>query len=129
MRMSGVTSVSMTKEMVKRFSAMMKSMDLIVVVIIICAAGLAFIVLYNLTNINITERIREIATIKVLGFYSGETALYVFRENILLTILGAFVGLLMGKWLHAFVMHEIKVEMVTFGVRISPISFLYSVIL
>jgi len=129
MRLDGVASVSMTKEMAKRFGAMMKSMDLIVLVITICAAGLAFIVLYNLTNINITERIREIATIKVLGFYSGETALYVFRENFLLTVLGAFVGLFMGKWLHAFVMHEIKVEMVSFGVRIFTISYVYSVIL
>ena len=129
MRQGGVASVSKTQDMVKRFGAMMKSMDLIVVVIICCAAGLAFIVLYNLTNINITERIREIATIKVLGFYSGETALYVFRENFLLSVLGAFVGLFMGKWLHAFVMHEIKVEMVSFGVRIFTISYMYSVIL
>ena len=129
MRMDGVMSVSMTKDLVKRFNAMMQSMDLIVLVITVCAAGLAFIVLYNLTNINITERIREIATIKVLGFYSAETALYVFRENFLLTILGAFVGLFMGKWLHAFVMHEIKLEMVSFGVRIFPVSYVYSVVL
>ncbi len=70
----------------ERFSSMMGSMDLIVVVIILCAAGLAFIVLYNLTNINITERVCEIATIEVLGFYENETAAYVFRENTILNI-------------------------------------------
>ena len=85
--------------------------------------------LYNLTNINITERIREIATIKVLGFFSNETALYVFRENFVLTILGAVAGIFMGKWLHAFVIHEIKVDMVSFGVRIFPESYAYSILL
>lgn len=74
----------------------------------VCAGALAFIVLYNLTNININERIREIATIKVLGFYPGETSAYVFRENNTLTFLGMLVGLPLGKWLHAYVMSQIR---------------------
>ena len=94
-----VLSVSVTQDMRDRISTMMQSMDYIVALIILCAGCLAFIVLYNLTNINITERIREIATIKVLGFYARETADYVFRENLMLTGLGAVVGLLLGKLL------------------------------
>ena len=91
-----------------------------------CAAALAFIVLYNLTNINITEREREIATIKVLGFYDGETNRYVFRENIILTVLGALVGLPMGKLLHAYVMGQIKIDLMCFDVRVAPLSYLIS---
>ena len=90
------------------------------------AAALAFIVLYNLTNINITEREREIATIKVLGFYDGETNRYVFRENIILTVLGALVGLPMGKLLHAYVMGQIKIDLMCFDVRVAPLSYLIS---
>ncbi|MBP5281826.1 MAG: FtsX-like permease family protein [Lachnospiraceae bacterium] len=127
MKLEGTANVSVTADMVKRFGAMMKSMNLIVILVTACAAGLGFIVLFNLTNINITERIREIATIKVLGFYQYETALYVFRENFVLTILGAFVGLGMGVWLHAFVMSQITLDMVSFGVRIFPISFFYAI--
>lgn len=129
MDLPGVVNIGVTRDMVMRFDKMMSSLNLIVVVVILCAAGLAFIVLYNLTNINITERIREIATIKVLGFYPGETALYVFRENMVLTFLGALAGLVMGKALHAFVMHEVKVDVVSFAVRVLPLSYLYSVIL
>ena len=81
---------------------------------------------YNLTNINITEREREIATIKVLGFYDGETNRYVFRENIILTVLGAFVGLPMGKLLHAYVMGQIKIDLMCFDVRVAPLSYLIS---
>ncbi len=129
MKLDGVAMVSVTRDMVKRFRTMMESMNLIVILVTSCAAGLAFIVLYNLTNINVTERIREIATIKVLGFFPSETALYVFRENIVLTVLGAFVGLGMGVWLHSFVIHEITVDMVSFGVRIFPVSYVYAVLL
>ena len=90
------------------------------------AAALAFIVLYNLTNINITEREREIATIKVLGFYDGETNRYVFRENIILTVLGALLGLPMGTLLHAYVMGQIKIDLMCFDVRVAPLSYLIS---
>lgn len=129
MKMEGVTNLSVTVDVVNRFDKMMSSLNLIVVLVTCCAAGLAFIVLYNLTNINITERIREIATIKVLGFFAGETALYVFRENMVLTALGAIVGLGLGKLLHAFVIHEIDVELVDFAVRIFPQSYVYSILL
>ena len=129
MKLDGVAAVSVTRDMVKRFRTMMESMNLIVILVTSCAAGLAFIVLYNLTNINVTERIREIATIKVLGFFPSETALYVFRENMVLTILGAFAGLGMGVWLHSFVIHEITVDMVSFSVRIFAVSYVYAVLL
>ena len=100
------------------------SMNYIVLLVVASAGALAFIVLYNLTNINITERIREIATIKVLGFYAGETAQYVFRENILLTFIAALVGLPLGKGLHTFVMAQVKVDSLSFDMYISPLSYL-----
>lgn len=129
MNMDGVASVTVNQDTMERFAVMMRSMDLIVMVIILCAAGLAFIVLYNLTNINITERVREVATLKVLGFYENETASYVFRENTVLTLIGAGVGLVLGHFLHGFVMSQINIDMVTFDVHIQPVSFAYSVLL
>ena len=129
MAMADVAAVNISQDDMERFSSMMGSMDLIVAVIILCAAGLAFIVLYNLTNINITERVREIATIEVLGFYENETAAYVFRENTILTFLGALVGLVLGIFLHRFVMSQIVVDMVSFDVHVKQISFLYSLVL
>lgn len=123
-----VLSVSVTADMRERIASMMKSMDYIVALIIICAGSLAFIVLYNLTNINITERIREIATIKVLGFYAKETADYVFRENLILTGMGALVGLFLGKWLHWFVMYNINIDMISFKTVITPFSYLCSLL-
>lgn len=124
-----VLSVSVTKDMRERIETMMSSMNYIVFLIILCAGSLAFIVLYNLTNINITERIREIATIKVLGFYARETADYVFRENLVLTGMGAVVGLGLGKWLHWFVMYNIKIDMISFKTVIMPISYVWSLLL
>lgn len=126
MNLEQVVNVTVNADTMERISTMMKSLDVIVLVVILCAGGLAFIVLYNLTNINITERVREIATVKVLGFYKRETASYVFRENILLTALGMLLGLILGRCLHAFVMNEIQVDMIAFDVRIRPVSFLYS---
>lgn len=124
--LDNVLAVSVTLDMRKRIAAMMESMDYIVLLIIVCAGSLAFIVLYNLTNINITERIREIATIKVLGFYAKETADYVFRENLVLTGMGAVVGLGLGKWLHWFVMYNINIDMISFKTTIAPISYVCS---
>jgi len=129
MNCSGVASVSAYEDMQTRFNSMMDSLNYVVVLIIVCAGALAFIVLYNLTNINITERLREIATIKVLGFYRNETASYVFRENLILTGLGALAGLVMGKYLHSFVMAQIDIDMIAFDVHIAPLSILYSIIL
>ncbi len=129
MKLDNVMAVSINEDARARFESMMASLDYIVLLVLACAAALAFIVIYNLTNINITERVREIATIKVLGFYKKETAVYVFRENILLTFVGAMVGLLVGKVLHGFIMECIKIEMVTFDVQIQAKSYLYSVAL
>lgn len=129
MKEEKVASAMVSSDSKNRFTSMIESLDLLVVVIIVCAAFLAFIVLYNLTNINITERIREIATIKVLGFYKNETASYIFRENLILTFIGALVGLGLGKLFHAFVMSQVQVDQVSFAVRILPISYLYSVLI
>ena len=107
----------------KRITNMMDSLNSVIAVIVLAAAGLALVVLYNLSNISITERVREIATIKVLGFYPKETALYIFRESTFLTAFGAMIGLALGKLLHAFVMHQIKVEVVFFQLRISWFSY------
>lgn len=127
--MSHVAAVSVNQDMRERIDNMMKSLDYVIALVIISAGALAFIVLYNLTNINITERIREIATIKVLGFYPGETSSYVFRENIFLTAISALVGLGLGKWLHAFVMYNIRVDMLHFDVRIGWLSYVLAVVL
>ena len=89
------------------------------VIIITAAAALAFVVLYNLTNINITERIRELATLKVLGFFDREVTAYVYRENIFLTLFGIVLGLVMGRFLHAWMVLTVEVEMVMFG-RVAP---------
>ncbi len=98
----------------------------IVLLVIVSAAALAMVVLFNLSNINVTERIREIATIKVLGFYAPEVGSYVFRENLVLTFLGALAGIPLGIWLHRFVMGQLSFDMVTFKVMITPLSFLLS---
>ena len=124
-----IAVVNLSTDFRARVATMMESMQYIVLIVVICAAALAFIVLYNLTNINITERAREIATIKVLGFYDAETNRYIFRENIILTILGAIVGLPMGKALHAFVMSQIRIDLMCFDVRVEPKSYLLSVAL
>jgi putative ABC transport system permease protein len=129
MAMDGAASVTINQDSRQRVSQMMNSLNYIILVVILAAAALAFIVLYNLTNINITERIREIATIKVLGFFKNETASYVFRENRVLTAIGIIVGLGLGVLLHSFVMSQIKVDMVSFDVYISPLSYIYSIIL
>lgn len=129
MQDSQVVSTAINEDTKIRLTTMMSSLNYVVLLIIISAAGLAFIVLYNLTNINITERLREIATIKVLGFFRNETASYVFRENIALTAIGIVVGLVLGVFLHRFVMAQIHVDMVSFDTRILPISYLYSVLL
>ncbi len=128
-RNKNVTYVELFDDFKTRLTNMMESLNLVVLAVIMSAAGLAFIVLYNLTNINITERLREIATIKVLGFYPGETAQYVFRENILLTFLGMIAGLFLGVLLHRFVMSQIIVDMVYFEVRILKKSYIYSMLL
>ncbi|MPN08912.1 hypothetical protein SDC9_156200 [bioreactor metagenome] len=120
-------NVSVTLDIRDRVNNMMTSLNLVIFVIIFCAGALAFVVLFNLSNINITERIREIATIKVLGFYAPEVGAYVFRENLVLTLLGSLAGIPMGIWLHNFVMNQLSFDMVSFHVVILPLSFLLSV--
>ena len=115
MSYDGVLALTFSKDSMESFKSVVENLNYVVILIIVCAAALAFVVLYNLTNINITERIREIATIKVLGFYDKEVSSYVFRENIILSILGAGTGLLLGKWLHAFVMSVIQTDDVMFA--------------
>ena len=108
------------------FASTMEQMDSIVILVIVCAALLAFIVLFNLNNINITERVREIATLKVLGFNRMETGSYVFRENVILVGIGFIVGIPLGRLLNAFVISQIEMDMVTFVVQIFPISYVYA---
>lgn len=115
MAMEGVQALSFVKDTRESFGNTVKNLNYVVVLIIVSAAALAFVVLYNLTNINITERIREIATIKVLGFYDSEVSSYVFRENILLTLIGDAVGLVAGIWLHKFVIQVAQTDSVMFG--------------
>lgn len=123
-----VLTVNVNREFRDRIEKMLSSLDYIVILVIACAAALAFIVLYNLTNINITERLREIATIKVLGFYGTETAMYVFRENMLLTAVGAVAGIPLGILLHKFVMSQIQVDMVAFNNHVGMKSFVFSMV-
>ncbi|MBO4697488.1 MAG: FtsX-like permease family protein [Lachnospiraceae bacterium] len=123
-----VLTVNVNREFRDRIEKMLSSLDYIVILVNACAAALAFIVLYNLTNINITERLREIATIKVLGFYGTETAMYVFRENMLLTAVGALAGIPLGILLHKFVMSQIQVDMVAFNNHVGTGSFIVSMI-
>ena len=129
MQLDNVSNVTVNQDTMERVGSMMASLNIIVVAVILSAAGLAFIVLYNLTNINITERIREIATIKVLGFYRKETEAYVFRENLILSVLGMALGLVLGKFLHSFVMSQIKIDMIAFDVYVRPMSYVYSALL
>ena len=124
-----VTIVMLFKELMERMDKMMESLNYIVFLVILSAAGLAFIVVYNLTNINITERIREIATIKVLGFFRNETAAYVLRENIVLTAIGIAVGLVVGVLFHRFAVSQIIVDLVSFKTQILPMSYVWSVLL
>lgn len=129
MQEDDVTAVDINQDTEVRLTNTMSSLNYVVLLVIICAAALAFIVLYNLTNINITERLREIATVKVLGFFRSETASYVFRENMVLTTIGMLLGLVLGFFLHAFVMAQIRIDMISFEAQIHPLSYLYSILL
>lgn len=125
--MENASNISVVADTRARVENMMESMNYIVALVILSAAALAFIVLFNLGNINISERVREIATLKVLGFYPNETGSYVFRENMVLSIMGIILGLPLGVLLHRFIMEQIKIDMVSFEIQILPLSYLYSV--
>ena len=122
----GVSYVSVTARERETMEQSMASLDLLVIMLIVCSGVLAFITLYNLTNINIMERTREIATVKVLGFFPNETASYILRENLLLSFLGGLAGLGLGKLLHRFVMELVDVEYLTVDIRVLPKSYLWS---
>ncbi len=122
----GVTAVRYTADLRSSFMDTMKSIDYIVIVLIISAGALAFVVLYNLTNINITERQRELATIKVLGFYDKEVSAYIYRETAALTLIGTLVGLVLGAFFHQFVVRTAEIDMVMFGRSVSAMSYLLS---
>jgi len=128
-KIKGVITYNSIDETRDHFHESMKSLDVVVWIIIGAAAALAFLVLFNLTNINVTERVRELATLKVLGFYDGETASYVYRENIILTLMGSALGLLGGKWLHRWLIGTIEMEYMIFGHGLHTRSYLYAVIL
>lgn len=126
MDINGVDSVTFYSSLQENFTDMIASISMVVVVLVISAAALAFVVLYNLSNVNISERTREIATIKVLGFTSRETSQYVNRESILLTMIGAAVGLIVGIFLHNLIMNLAEMDDIMFGRTIKPISFVIS---
>ena len=126
---SNVVNVSISEDMRLRVNSMLDSMKFVVFLVIGCAGALAFIVLFNLTNINIIERLREIATIKVLGFNSRETSQYVFRENLILSLCGCIAGIPAGIWLLNFVIGQIKIDMIHFDAIISPMSYIGAVVL
>lgn len=123
-----VLSVNYMHEIEKQLDDMLKSLNLVIIVLIISAGMLAFVVLYNLNNINITERQRELATLKVLGFYNLEVGAYVYRENILLTFIGAIVGVGLGKVLHLFIIETVEVDGAMFGRNINLPSYIYSLL-
>lgn len=121
-----VLTISYLHDIKDQLDDMLASLNLVIIVLIVSAGMLAFVVLYNLNSINITERQRELATLKVLGFYDMEVAEYVFRENVLLTLIGAVVGIIFGKILHLFVIQTVEVDAAMFGRNINLPSFIYS---
>lgn len=129
LELEGALSVSYTTDLKQQVDDMLESLDIIIVVLIISAGMLAFVVLYNLNNINITERKRELATLKVLGFYSSEVCAYVYRENIILTLIGSLFGMALGKILHQFIIVTVEIDSVMFGRNVDVSSFVYSFLL
>ena len=129
MAMDAVTSYSYIATIRDSFTDSMNAINYAVVIIILAAAALAFVVLYNLTNINITERMRELATLKVLGFYDREITAYVYRENIFLTAFGIILGLVLGRFLHAWMVVTVEVDIVMFGRTAPPYAYVLAAVL
>lgn len=126
---NAVSGITFTRTISDRIESMITSMNIVTYVLVVSAGLLAFIVLYNLNNINISERQRELATLKVLGFYDGEISMYVFRENIMLTVLGTIFGIFFGIWLHRFVILTAELDIMMFGRQIYTKSYIYSILL
>ena len=118
-------SISYTSSLEAQLHRMLGALDTVIIVLIISAGMLAFVVLYNLNNVNITERQRELATLKVLGFYDTEVSAYVYRENVILTLIGVLAGAVFGIFLHRYIIRTVEVDAVMFGRNINPVSFLY----
>ena len=126
---NAVSGITFTRTISDRIESMITSMNIVTYVLVVSAGLLAFIVLYNLNNINISERQRELATLKVLGFYDGEISMYVFRENIMLKVLGTIFGIFFGIWLHRFVILTAELDIMMFGRQIYTKSYIFSILL
>ena len=129
MEEESISGVSFVSKSVKTINSMIDALGMITIVLIISSALLSFVVLYNLSNVNISERLREIATIKVLGFYDNEVNAYIYRETIAITVFGAFFGLGAGILLHHAIMRMIALKAVSFGTVIRPVTYVYSFLL
>ena len=127
--MSGVSTTSRMRDTQDTYMHSMERVDFVVVIIILAAAALAMVVLFNLSNINITERQRELATIKLLGFYDGEVSAYVYRENIVLTVFGILMGCFMGHWLHIYLVRSTEIDLMMFGRQTEWTAYVYAAIL
>ncbi|MDY3920145.1 MAG: FtsX-like permease family protein [Candidatus Limivivens sp.] len=129
LKQDAALSISYTGSIKDQLDDMLGTLDSVIVILIVSAGMLAFVVLYNLNNININERKRELATLKVLGFYDGEVSAYVYRENILLTLIGAFFGIFLGALLHRYIIVTVEVDECMFGRNIRMISNVYAILL
>lgn len=127
--MNGVVTTSRMRDTQDTYMHSMERVDFVVVIIILAAAALAMVVLFNLSNINITERQRELATIKLLGFYDKEVSAYVYRENIVLTVFGVLMGCFMGHWLHIYLVRSTEIDLMMFGRQTAPSAYVYAAIL
>ncbi len=127
--LDGINSLTRMVDTRKTFGTSLESVDYAVALIIVCAAALAFVVLYNLTNINITERMRELATLKVLGFYDGELSAYIYRENVILTVFGVALGMVLGKLLHQWLILTVEIDLLMFGRQVELSSYLWAILL
>lgn len=127
--LNGVATTSRMRDTQDTYTHSMERVDFVVVIIILAAAALAMVVLFNLSNINITERQRELATIKLLGFYDKEVSAYVYRENIVLTVFGILMGCFMGHWLHIYLVRSTEIDLMMFGRQTAPSAYVYAAIL
>jgi len=126
---TGMLNVTLLSTQKKTSFQMLDSMNLVVLIFVVAAGALALVVLYNLTNINVSERIRELSTIKVLGFYDGEVTMYIFRENLILTVMGIVVGCFFGEWLHTYILQTAETNNLMFSPGIHPLSYVYAAVL
>lgn len=129
LKTKGMLNVTLLSTEKQNNFQMLDTMDLVVIIFVVAAGALALVVLYNLTNINVSERIRELSTIKVLGFYDGEVTMYIFRENLILTVMGILLGCFMGDWLHSYILNTAETDSLMFSPGIHPLSYVYSALL